>query len=235
MIALERRQPAALPPDWASLRAGWPLRLQADPGARAEYRSCYLVLTTEEDERAKTVPPPHEEPAPDTPPGEDVPMPLVERVMASFQLDLPTSEIERPVLADFDPDQTQMARVPDGPALPFREGAAAAPAALPIETADDAGATVAIDELKAQVAAIRRVHEMTVEEYARLRAALVVATENGGKEAEQPIWLEARIPTAADQERLRQRFFDLFQRDPSQRGAFESVLRSQIVKLRDQK
>lgn len=236
IIALERRQPVALPADWASLRTGWLRRLKEDPGARAEYRSCYLVLTTEEDEHAKTVPPTlSEDGLPQPAFEEEVPMPLVERVMASFQLELPTAEIERPALGSEDPDQTQMARLPEGPALPFRAGAASTPAPLPIEASPDAGETAPLipsGEVKAQLMAIRRIHEMTVDEYAALRASLALVLETEGAGGAQRVWAEARLPLAEDQERLRQRFFRLFQKSPAEREAFESALRAHLRKLR---
>jgi hypothetical protein len=94
----------------------------------------------------------------------------------------------------------------------------------------DAGATIGIAEPDATrdlVAAIRRVHAITLDEYARIRAALVVAAE-----PEEEIWSRAGLPAAQDQERLRKRFFDRFQDEPEVRAQFERKLRDAVRKLR---
>jgi hypothetical protein len=250
MIALERRRPVSLPADWSSIRDAWLGRLRDDLGTRSEYRACYDVLASDDgaeggvdtaaDGEANEAPATTRANAEalatgtDAERGEpDFPMPVVERAMATFQLASPTTvELEDPA---FDPDKTQMPHVSDVPALPFRDGAATAPEPLPIERASDAGATIGLaapEDMKAQILAIRRVVEMSIDAYAELRASLEIARAAGGEAAEGAVWSRAGLPRQADQEALRRRFFALFRDDPTQRDAFERALGGHLLARR---
>jgi len=136
----------------------------------------------------------------------------------------------------FDPDETLpiSASTAGSQTLPFQ--GTTTPERLremmppPSGPAADAGATIGIadaGEARDLVAAIRRVHAITLDEYARIRAALVVATES-----EAEIWSRAGLPAVEDQERLRKRFFDRFQDEPEVRSQFERKLRDAVRKLR---
>ncbi len=110
------------------------------------------------------------------------------------------------------------------------------PPAAPVEPHPDAGATAALpldDDIKAIVEATRRIHDMTVEEYAELRASLTIAGEaNDAEAATRRVWARAKITTTHAQELLRRVFFERFQKSDEDRAAFEEELNEQLDRRR---